>query len=137
MDEHTRETLDLIEASSLSKEEKQSLKDQLQSEGMSESFFTTMNERLIAALEKIGNLYEKIVDEYEARDKSIQNDHEAKKNEIEEDLNKKLAAVDIADLIGKEKIFMWYRKETEANQGHYDRAVKTLFADLSRQAIID
>ena len=135
MDENTQETLDIIETSFLSREEKQVLKDQLQRDGLSESFFKTMNELLIAALEKTGSVYEKIVNEYEARDKSVQSEYESKRNEIEAELDKKLGEVDIADLIAKEKIFDWYRKETEQNQDRHDKAIKTLFADLSRQAI--
>jgi hypothetical protein len=135
MDEHTHELLDIIGTSFLSKEEKREMKDQLQREGLSDSFFASMNDRLIGTLQKTGNLYEKIIDEYEASDKAIRKEYETKKNEIEVELDKKLATVEIADLMAKEKIFDWYRKETEVNQNNYGRAIKALFADLSRQAI--
>jgi hypothetical protein len=135
MDEHIQEISEIIEASFLSKDEKKSFKDQLQKEGLSESFFAILNERLIGTLQKTGDLYEKIVDEHEAHDKSIRSEYEAKKNEIEAELDKKLVGVDITDLTAKEKIFDWYRKETEANQDRYDRALKALFSNLSRQAI--
>jgi hypothetical protein len=136
MDELMQEILDIVETSFLNKEEKQTLKDQLQRGGLNDSFFIALNERLTSALRKTGDLYEKIVDEYEARDISIRNDYEAKRNKIEAELDKKLVEIDIADLVAKEKIFEWYRKETEGNQDYYDRAIKSLFADISRQTIV-
>jgi hypothetical protein len=136
MDERMQEILDIVETSFLNKEEKQTLKDQLQRGGLNDSFFVALNERLTSALRKTGDLYEKIVDEYEARDISIRNDYEAKRNKIEAELDKKLVEIDIVDLVAKEKIFEWYRKETEGNQDYYDRAIKSLFADISRQTIV-
>jgi predicted ATP-dependent Lon-type protease len=89
MDERMQEILDIVETSFLNKEEKQTLKDQLQRGGLNDSFFVALNERLTSALRKTGDLYEKIVDEYEARDISIRNDYEAKRNKIEAELDKK------------------------------------------------
>ena len=135
MDEHAQEMLDIIESSFLSKEEKYGLKDQLQREGLSEPFLANMNEKLIAALGKMSALYDGIVDAYETQDKLIRGAYETKKNDIETELEKKLAGIDITDLLAKEKIFDWYRKETDTNQNRYDKAIKELFANLSRQVI--
>ncbi len=79
MDPRTQEILEIVDSSFLDGNEKNLLKAKLGQEGPSEPFFAELNQRLTEKLRTIGDVYEKIIDEYETRDKAVRSGYESKK----------------------------------------------------------
>lgn len=137
MAENHQDILEIIDESFLGNEEKQLLKDQLVQEGPSESFFKTMNQLLIGGLEKKSEMYEKVINEFEAGYKTIDDAYKTKRAGLDEDLDKKLSVVDPADVSAKGKVFDEYYKYVDITQADYEKQARELFAKLSRVVIME
>ena len=130
-----KEILEVINQSFVGQEARRSLKEQLEKEGLSDEFFATMSKLFTDELMKRSVVYEKAVDDFDARYKTINKRYAEGKSQLDTNLEARLSEVDPIDLSGREKIFDHYYKEIEGAQKNYEKELKNLFLDLSRSAM--
>lgn len=131
MNENSQDILEIIDESFLRDEEKQALKIQLAKEGPSAALFVAMNTLLINELKKRSNAYEKIVEDFETNDSSLENEYENKKQELGNSLDDKLSAIDPVNTAVKEKIFDQYYQDVDTAQTNYKKDAHELYSGLS------
>ena len=91
-----------------------------------------MNKVLTDELGKRSATYEKVVDEFENRYRTVSDEYGAKRRELDAGLDKKLEGIEPADLSTRKQIFDDYYKAVNNAQVSYEKQAKELFSGLSR-----
>jgi len=134
---NVEEIKELIDESPFSEEDKIQLRQQLEREGLSESFLKNMNHFLIKDLQERTGKYEQTMVSFDNAYKKVEKEYRSKRGVIDDELEKKIAEIDSKDTKAKEKIFDQYYKDVDTIQANYEKQAKETFSKVFSSAMLE
>lgn len=124
----------LVENSFITPAERRELVEYIDKNGVDMKFFDTFNKYLVEATKNRGKKYQDTVKKIDKLQARLDEQVTEEKQEIEEKLEHKLAAIDPADIKTKDRIWNEYYKMLDDLGERYDRGLKDILSEVLRAA---